>query len=182
MWEKVCIGLPGKSNRMMKNIVVSIFAIITITLQHYVSYAEEYIVIVKEDVNIRLEPNTNSTVLATGQKGDIFRIAESEGDWYSIYMFSGEIRYIYKPLTEKILEVPELPESTELKKKVYKELSDAKDRAATESYEEYPNDIFKQIDMERRLNDKYKLPAFQKHAIPPARYHQLMGDGLKNNW
>ena len=97
-------------------------------------------------------------------------------------MFSGEIRYIYKPLTKIVNEVSELPESVELKKKVYRELSVSKDRAATESYEEYPNDIFKQIDLERRLNDKYKLPAFQKHAIPPARYHQLIGEGLKNNW
>jgi hypothetical protein len=152
------------------------------TFNHLNSYADEYIVIVKEDVNIRLEPNTNSTVLARGQKGDIFRIAESEGDWYSIYMFSGEIRYIYKPLTDKINEVPELPDSPEIKKEVYRQLSVAKDRAATESYEKYPNDIFKQIDLERRLNDKYKLPAFQKHAIPPARYHKLMGEGLKNNW
>ena len=167
---------------MIRNIFVFISVITIFTLQHYSSYAEEYIVIVKDDVNIRLEPNTNSTVLTKGQKGDIFRIAESEGEWYSIYMFSGEIRYIYKPLTKKVNEVPELPESAELKQKVYRELSVAKDRAATESYEEYPNDIFKQIDLERRLNDKYKLPAFQKHAIPPARYHKLMGEGLKNNW
>jgi hypothetical protein len=152
------------------------------TLQLSHSNADEYIVIVKNDVNIRLEPNTNSNVLVRGQKGDIFRIAKSEGDWYSIYMFSGEIRYIYKPMTEKINEIPELPESTELKQKVYKELSVAKDRAATESYKEYPNDIFKQIDLERRLNDKYKLPAFQKHALPPAQYHKLMGEGLKKNW
>ena len=167
---------------MIKNIFVFISVITIFSLQNYSSYAEEFIVIVKDDVNIRLEPNTNSAILSKGQKGDIFRIAESEGDWYSIYMFSGEIRYIYKPLTEKVNEVPELPKSAELKKRVYRELSVAKDRAAAESYEEYPNDIFKQIDMERRLNDKYKLPAFQKHAIPPARYHKLMGEGLKNNW
>ena len=167
---------------MAKKIFVFISVITILLLQNSSSYANEFIVIVKDDVNIRLEPNTNSTILTKGQKGDIFRLAESEGDWYSIYMFSGEIRYIYKPLTEKVNEVPELPESAELKKKVYRELSVAKDRAATESYEEYPNDIFKQIDLERRLNDKYKLPAFQKHAIPPAQYHKLMGEGLKNNW
>ena len=167
---------------MIRKIFVFISAITIFSYQYYNSYAEEYIVIVKDDVNIRLEPNTKSTVLAKSQKGDIFRIAESEGDWYSIYMFSGEIRYIYKPLTEKINKVPDLPVSMELKKKVYKELSVAKDRAATESYKEYPNDIFKQIDLERRLNDKYKLPAFQKHDIPPARYHKLMGEGLRNNW
>jgi len=91
-------------------------------------------------------------------------------------------RYIFKPLTDKITDVPELPTSIEIKKKVFRELSDAKERAANESYAKYPNDIFKQIDLERRLNDSYKLPAFQKHTIPPASYHKLMGEGLKNNW
>lgn len=161
-------------------IILSFFA--TFSMNYLNAYAGEYIIVVKDDVNIRLEPNTSSPVLAKGQKGDIFRLAESDGDWYSIYMFSGEKRYIFKPLTDKIIEVPGLPTSTEIKRKVFKELSDAKDRAAKESYQKYPNDIFKQIDLERRLNDKYKLPAFQKNAIPPARYHKLMGEGLKNNW
>jgi len=159
---------------------LSIFLVLTIG--HINAHADGYIILVKEDVNIRLEPNTSSTVIAKGQKGDIFRLAESEGDWYSIYMFSGEKRYIFKPLTDKITDVPELPTSIEIKKKVFRELSDAKERAANESYAKYPNDIFKQIDLERRLNDSYKLPAFQKHTIPPASYHKLMGEGLKNNW
>lgn len=167
----------------MKKIILTICSIfLTMTLNDFCAYADEYIIVTKKDVNIRLEPNTSSTVIAKGQQGDIFRLAESEGDWHTIYMFSGEKRYIFKTLTDKINEVPGLPKSTELKKKVFRELSEAKDQAANESYEKYPNDIFKQIDLERRLNDKYKLPAFQKHAIPPARYHKLMGEGLKNNW
>ncbi len=161
-------------------VILSIFAIFSTGQTN--ARADGYIMVIGDDVNIRLEPNTNSTVIAKSQKGDIFRLAELEGDWYSIYMFSGEKRYIFKSLTDKINAVPELTQSIETKKKVYRELSDAKVRAANESYAKYPNDIFKQIDLERRLNDSYKLPAFQKHTIPPASYHKLMGEGLKNNW
>jgi len=161
-------------------IILSIFAMFTISQIN--ARADGYVVVIKDDVNIRLEPNTSSAVIAKGQKGDIFRLADLEGDWYSIYMFSGEKRYIFKSLTDKINEVPELTKSIDTKKKVFRELSDAKERAANESYAKYPNDIFKQIDLERRLNDSYKLPAFQKHTIPPAKYHLLMGEGLKNNW
>ena len=161
-------------------IILSTIAIITIN--HLDALADEYIKIIKDVVNIRFEPNTSSTIIAKGKKGDVFELVESEGKWYSIYMFSGEKRYLFKSLSKKINDAPGLPKSTKIKIKVFRELKKSEHRATNQAVAKYPNDINKQIDFERLLDDRYKLIIFQKYAISPARYNKLAVEGIENGW
>ena len=167
---------------MRKLFFIIIPIIATFAINHLDAHADEYIKIIKDGVNIRSEPNTSSTIIAKGKKGAIFELVESEGKWYSISMFSGEPRYLFKTLSKKVNDAPRLPKSAKIKKKAFRELRKSEHRATNESAAKYPSDIYKQIDLERVLDDRYKLIIFQKYAISPARYNKLVVEGVKNGW
>ncbi len=145
-------------------------------------FAEEYIKLSKDGVNIRFSPNTNSIVVAKGMKGDVFTLKKTEGNWCVISMFSGEYRYIHTSLAKKVATVAPLTSSADIKKKAFRELVKAQDKAVSESNATYPNDIYKQIDLERILYDKYELPIFRKYSIPPPWNSKLVLEGVKNGW
>ena len=161
-------------------IILSIIA--TFTINHLDAHADEYIEIIKDSANIQFESNTSSIIIAKAKKGDVYRLHESKNEWYGIFMFSGEQRYVHKSLAKKINDIPVTPSSIEIKQKVFREISNIESRSTKESQEKYPNDLYKQIDLERILNDRYKLQIYHRYGLPIAKYHKLVAEGVKNGW
>lgn len=133
--------------------------------------------LVTQEANILLNPNTNATVVAEARAGDVFTLNEVSGDWYEIYMFSGEPRYLHKSVAQDTTASPPLPSSANT---ACGKIVSAQDRATREAEQKFPNDFSKQIDYERLLMDKYEMPVFHKYALPPAQSSKLTVECAQN--
>ncbi len=58
----------------------------------------------------------------------------------------------------------------------------AEDKATHEAEKRFPNDIFKSIDLERLLNDHYKMEVVLKFKIQQPLYNPLKVEGVKKEW
>ncbi len=146
----------------------------------------KYIRIIGDRVNIRFAPSTSSVVVAFARAGDIFELADMSGDWYEIYMFSGEARYVHKSLAVVSEYRVTLPQSVATRRTVFKAFVKAEDRATAEADRRYPptnrQNIERNIDYQRILDDRYKLDVTQQHGVQPPIYRKLVAEGLKNGW
>jgi hypothetical protein len=88
-------------------------------------------------------------------------------------MFSGEYRYVNKSMVIPTTYTISLP-STSVCQNVFHLLEKAEDRALDEANKKYPIDIYKNIDYERLLVDKYKLIIFHNFNIQPPIYIKLI--------
>jgi protein involved in polysaccharide export with SLBB domain/SH3-like domain-containing protein len=66
-------------------------------------------------VNIRRGPNTVSTVVTQGQRGDVLPLVDKIGGWFKVRMFSGEPVFVSASFAEEVLEsgTPDAIHSTE---------------------------------------------------------------------
>lgn len=147
------------------------------------SYAEiaEYIMVNRE-VGVKLEPKDESEELTKAQVGDIFIFDEDFGDWFSVFIFSGEPRYIKKTSAKFINEFPKKQLSEGLRKKVFFELVQMEDKATKEAETKYPDNLDKQIDYERALADRYKLGVCHRYGINTPQGRAIQLEGVVNNW
>lgn len=143
---------------------------------------QEYIKVTKESVNIRFKPSSSSQIISAAKKGNVFEFYKEVGDWYAVFIFSGEDRYIHKSLCEKITYSFNLPDDEQQRKKVFKELLSAEDRATNEADRKYPNDVMKNIDQQRVLDDRYKLLVINKYNLQPPIYDELKLEGVQKRW
>ena len=51
-----------------------------------------------KNVNMRAEPSTNSTIIATVDRGVVLTVLETQGKWLKLKHSTGLIGWIYKPL------------------------------------------------------------------------------------
>ncbi len=145
-------------------------------------FGQNYIQVIKSDVNIRFSPSSSSSVITQAKNGDVFELVNEKGAWFEITMFSGEYRYIYKSLCKKTGYVLSLPESGQFRKTVFLALLNAEDKAQRVADKNYPNDIYKNIDYARSLNDKYKLDVLHKFDLQPPIYSKIILEGVKKKW
>ena len=145
-----------------------------------------YIQVMGERVNIRLENNLNSMIVAQAVKSDIYRLKSEKGNWYEITIFSGESRYIHESLGKIISYIPALPKSETTRQAIFHELGEAKDRAVSEANEKFPPDvydnIYKNINYAHILEDRYKLEIFHRYKVQPPIYWQLIAEAEKKGW
>jgi hypothetical protein len=124
-----------------------------------------------KDVNIHLKANSNSTIVARAQKGDVFTLVKITDNWYQIYMFSGEPRYVRQTAANGTTTSPALPSSA---MKACEKIDNAEGRSTDMAENKYPNDIYKKIDYSRILVDKFKLSIFHEYNIPPVKHSDLI--------
>lgn len=165
----------------MKNIKI-VVVLLSLFAFYNSSHAEDYIQLVKDNVNIRFSPKSTSTIVAIGMKNDIFKLTKIDGEWSVIFICSGEYRYIHSSLVKKILSIPPLTSSVEIKKKAFNELAKVQDKALAQAMAKYPNDIYKEIDYSRMLDDKYGLTVLRKYSIASPWYTKLIAEGAKKRW
>ena len=75
--------------------------------------AEEYVRVIEDGANIRTGPSISATAIGTANKGDVFEVYQTSGDWTGIFMFSGEDRYIQASFLQPTTTVPPLPTAEE---------------------------------------------------------------------
>jgi hypothetical protein len=132
--------------------------------------------------DIRTAPTDDATIITQAREGDIFETVKEKGEWIEIKMFSGEYRYIDKSKCIPIDYELQLPESEAERKRIFKAILAAEDRAELEAEKKFSSDINKNIEYARILNDKYKLEVFQEFNLPSPIYLKLIVEGSKKNW
>jgi hypothetical protein len=143
---------------------------------------QAFVRITAKSTNIRLRPKPDAQVVAEAREGDIFKFSEVRGEWYGIYMFSGEARYIHSSVAKRTGTAPPMSSSAKVRRSACFEIGEAQDRARREAEVRYPSDFEKQALYERSLYDKYELPIFQKYGIPPAQNAKLVVECAQKRW
>jgi hypothetical protein len=151
----------------------------------------EYAVMLSRNINIRTGPGTDRVVVGRAWKGDIFDVVGETGNWYKIYLFSGESRYVSKSWAAKLTEddlVPghcmNLPADAETRRALHRDVLSAQARARGEAGEL----ISASIDAERNGNlekvfvDRFLLEVFDIYSVQPALYERLMDVAHEGSW
>ena len=168
-------------------------AILLIVLAVVVNvFAEEkkYIKIVGETANIHFAPNTSSQLICRAKKGNIFELTGETKEWYKINLFSGEWRYVLKSLSDTTKYTISLPKEISTRRKIFMSLLKAEDKAFAEANLKYPtmvnfkptNNIEKNIDYNRILNDRYQLEVMQKYKVHPPINIKLTVEAITKEW
>jgi uncharacterized protein YgiM (DUF1202 family) len=144
---------------------------------------DRYIQITGEKVNIRFKNDLNSTVVAKAGKGDVFELKSEKGNWYEINMFTGEYRYIHNSLATVVAYSSSLP-SLSTARAMWSAFGEAEDKSMLDAEKKYPisQNMNKNIEYSRILEDRYKLQIFHKYNIPPVAYMKILTEGAKRGW
>lgn len=145
--------------------------------------AQEYVRVTGQKVNIRAEPG--GTVFAQARSGDLFKLGKREAEWFGIVMFSGEYRYIHTSLAQITNTIPPSP-SEATRRQAFQGLLRAEDRAVAEADRRIPPNsrdaIYRNIDLQRLLDDEYKLDVFHRFGMVAAQYSALAIEGIQRKW
>ena len=134
--------------------------------------SQDYIQIIKPDINIRMRPTTASPIVGTAFEGEQYILNGEKGKWYSVLLPSGETRWIYKRLAEKTNIKDSLPNFVNILN-VQEELKIVSEKAHEDSNEEVIKDLNK-IEINNILFDRYSLIVLQTHNISPIFYQEII--------
>jgi len=152
-------------------------------------FSQEYIEIIRPDINIRMSPSTSSVIIGHAFSGEIYITNGETPKWYSVLLPSGETRWIYKKLTKKTAIISP---STQFVSgdgfssdplaaiapgvdclQVQEELKLASDQANKDANEESIGNLNK-IEINNLLFDRYTLLTLQEYNISPVYYEWIM--------
>jgi len=135
-------------------------------------FSQEYIQIVRPDINIRMSPTTSSPIVGHAFNGEVYITNGENTDWYSVLLPSNETRWIYKRLAKKITFKSALPVGLDVVT-VQQELDVAEYEANQDSKEEIIGNLSK-LKIQDLLLDRYILLVLQKYSVHPADYMNLI--------
>tara|TARA_B100001250_G_C19652124_1_gene723187 strand:+ start:17 stop:844 length:828 start_codon:yes stop_codon:yes gene_type:complete len=147
------------------------YLIILITLSSAI-YSQEYVEIIKPDIHIRMSPSTSSPIVGHAFNGEVYITNGENQRWYSVLLPSGESRWIYKRLAEKINFDRNLSSELDLLEIQY-ELQLASDQANKDANKENIKDLNK-IEINNILFDRYTLLVLQDYDILPVFYADII--------
>ncbi len=176
---------------MKRRCLIPAAAVIFIFFIFASAVSAEFVVMIAKNVNIRTGPGMDNYIVGRAEKGDLYKYAGESGDWYRVEMFSGEIRYIGKSVGARLTEQQLLsghnmaiPESENRRRKVYKDIQYAKERARKEAKEIIPEII----NQERHENfrairaDGNILYIMHVYGLQPALYDEIIKEGKRKGW
>jgi len=147
--------------------IILIFFLISGTIT-----SQEYIQIIKPDINIRFLPTTASAIVGHAFDGEVYILNGENAKWYSVLMPSGESRWIYKRLAEKVELKDTMPISPDLIN-IQEELKIAEDKAHQDANTQLIGQLNK-IDVNNILFDRYVLMVLQNYNISPVFYQKII--------
>ena len=132
-------------------------------------------------------PATNIYIYVYGTKE---QARAGQGLWIGMLAKSYSDKEVPEVLVsdERLAALSALPEkryglSESKRKQVFREIAKAEDRATREAMARIPNtQIMKQIDLERKLTDKYKAEVARKHGLTKDLLLKISAEGVKNGW
>jgi hypothetical protein len=134
--------------------------------------AQEYIQIIKPSINIRMEPSTSSPIIGSALNGEIYITNGELPKWYKVLLPSGESRWIYKKLTQKVMLKSSIEDNLDILL-VQEELKIASDEANKDANTKIIKDLNK-IEINNLLFDQYALLVLQNYSLNPAEYEYVM--------
>ncbi len=172
--------------------IVAALVITAVVASSKEACSQEYVVMGTPMVNIRTGPSTEHVVVGRAEKGDIFRVAATDGDWIEIEMFTKDRRYVFSasyvyPLTSADL-VPghrmALSDSARVLRRAYQDIMAAKTRAQREASEIIPEtaNAERHAYLRRIIEDRVILETMHIHGIQPALYVDLMEHAQEAKW
>lgn len=171
--------------------VAALVLLIVVHVSPAPASSREYVVMLSRNINIRTGPGTDRVVVGRAWKGEIFEAVGETGNWYKIYMFSGEPRYVSKSWAAKLTPddlVPghgmSLPEDAQARRALHRDASRARARARGEAEElmSASIDVERNGNLEKVLADRFLLEVFSMHSVQPALYEQLMDVAYEGRW
>lgn len=168
----------GKDKRTLSEINSSQ----VLTKKPLIKFNEKSVKVIKNRTKIYAKPNKKSFLIGKAKKGDIFTLDEIIDEWFRVFMFSGEYRYIHKKRAKEVNEIPDLSKSDNELKKIFCDLVRAQDKATYEAVKKYPNNLDLQIYFERMLDDRYELVVCHKNKLSPSNYNDLNGEVMARGW
>ena len=136
------------------------------------SFSQDYIQIIKPDINIRMKPSTSSPIVGHAFNGEIYINNGEQDKWFSILLPSGETRWIYKTLAKKVGFNAQSLDEVNITQ-VQEDLKIAADDASRDANEEVINDLNK-IQISNLLYDRYCLLTLQSYSILPVYYQYII--------
>lgn len=178
---------------MKRACIVAVLVLLTVVI--YLSPApasgREYVVMLSRNINIRTGPGTDHVIVGRAWKGDIFDLAGETGNWWRIYMFSGEPRYVSKSWAAKLTEEDispghnmALPTDTVARRGLHRDVLSAQARARGEAEEliSASIDAERNGNLEKVLKDRFLLEVFSIHSVQPALYEELSDVAYEGRW
>lgn len=143
-------------------------------------FAQNYIQVEKDLVNIRFDADQNSEKVAQAEFGQIFLSNASTKKWVQVEVPSGEKRWIYKKLTSQVKDYGAILDTVDissLKQKLIDANKQAKIDARTKKIP-----FMAKKDVENILIDKYLLSVFRSWNVSPIHFGDVMAyqDNEKN--
>ena len=151
----------------MKNCIVIILLLIS-----FQTYSQEYIEIIKPDIHIRMLPSTSSPIVGHAFNGEVYITNGENERWYSVLLPSGESRWIYKRLANKIKFNTDFSSDFDVLE-IQEKLKSASDQANRDSNEEVIKNLNK-IEINNILFDRYVLWVLQDYNIWPVFYQNII--------
>ena len=143
--------------------------------------AQEYIQIVRSDINIRLLPSTSEAIVGTALLGEVYEIIGQNATWYQVVLPSGQSRWIYKKLAIPTEDIPFLSTALIDNYSIQNELIQAKQQALNDSHIETISNL-DMTQINNLLIDRYSLIILQKNSISPCLYKQIINLELENDF
>ena len=151
----------------MKNLLLILF--ITV---YSSAAAQNYLEIVKPDINIRLLPSTSEPIVGKAVMGEIYEVIGQNTKWYQVLLPSGEGRWIYKKLAILIKEEVSLSSEIDYSL-ISRKLTNVKVQAKKESKIISIANL-EEFQIYKILLDRYSLIILQKNSIFPIFYKQIL--------
>jgi hypothetical protein len=136
------------------------------------SFSQNYIQIVKTDINIRMKPTTSSHIIGHAFYGEIYELNGEQDKWFSVLLPSGETRWIYKRLAQKIEFEKNIPEDLDIEF-LQEKLKRASHQANKDANEEFVKGLNK-LEVNNMLFDRYVLLTLQEFSVSPVHYNSII--------
>ncbi len=137
------------------------------------SYAADFVSVTSAVANLRASPSIDSAVVAKVPQSTTCELAAVRGDWFEVAAFTGDYRYLHSSVARSVGQAPPLTDEPTTLVSSCRGFVAAENRAMNEALVLEPIDFDRQIDLEWRLTDRYKMAVAQKYRLHPARSVEL---------
>jgi len=149
-----------------KSIILFLFLNLSFT------YSQDYIQIIKPDINIRMEPSTTSPIVGHAFNSEVYITNGENINWFSVTLPSNETRWIYKRLAKKITLFNNNASEFNISD-VQKEIIAAEYKAIKDTNQESIQNLSNE-EINNLLYDRYVLIVLQKYNIHPASFNEII--------
>lgn len=149
-----------------------------------VCLGKNYVEITRNRVNIRSSPTTSASVIVRAELGDIFEMDEEQEGWYKIHLFSGDWRYLHNSVAKEVRYVSETPQDSSLRREFFHAWQKVNKKIQQEADDRHSpqDDLQRNIEFSRRLEDRYKLELIHKFKFQPPVYRRIAIEGFQKGW